>query len=217
MTRRRKYKVKDLFFGVCLIRRERHEKDPTKSDPLPYERIKLQEISLSRDKRSIDRRSRVEDPIEPVVNHRLYWSPMSTHTIARGGVDTRERGAFPMPDEARSSTRDTSRRFSGRSTRCLAKRRLREVSGYLQDWTVVRLDDGIRWLLGYHAGQLGGGLHGVSVLDGHVVGNSPPSGRRSAKFRDPFLAEGNSPSRFHPFTRVLGIRPSSPAKPCLFV
>ena len=57
------------------------------------------------------------------------------------------------------------------------------MDGYLQDWTVVRLDDGIRWLLGNHAGQLGGDFHGVSVLDGHVVGNSPPSSRRSAKLR----------------------------------
>lgn len=120
---------------------------------------------------------------------------MSTHTIARGGVDTRERGAFPMPDEARSSTRGTWRRDY---TRRLARRRLREMSGYLQDWTVVSLDDGIRWLLRYHAGQLGGGLHGVSVLDGHVVGNSPPSSRRSAKSRSLPRRKQLTLSRFHP-------------------
>ncbi|KAK1116649.1 hypothetical protein K0M31_018191 [Melipona bicolor] len=58
------------------------------------------------------------------------------------------------------------------------------------------------------AGQLGGGLHGVSVLDGHVVGNSPPSGRRSTKSRSlprggkltlsypPFLARPRDTTEF---------------------
>lgn len=31
---------------------------------------------------------------------------MSTHTSARGGVDTREEGSFPSPDKARRSSRD---------------------------------------------------------------------------------------------------------------
>lgn len=52
---------------------------------------------------------------------------------------------------------------------------------YLQAWTVLRRNDEIHWFL--ETGQLRGDLHGVSVLDGHVVGNSPPSSRRSTKSR----------------------------------
>lgn len=85
-----------------------------------------------------------------------------------------------------------------------------EMRGYSPSSVVVSFAAGL-WILPRNpAGQLRGGLHGVSVLDGHVVENPPPSGRHSTKSRSLPFCGCYSTLSFPAFLRTSALHSRAP-------